>query len=81
MSVRLAERVGFEPTVTASATTVFETASLNRSGTSPHAANETGALGGNRTPYALLRTEALYPMSYEGTQKEMARLKGFEPPT
>jgi hypothetical protein len=25
-----------------------------------------GALGGNRTPYALLRTEALYPVSYEG---------------
>ena len=24
------------------------------------------ALGGNRTPDALLRTEALYPLSYEG---------------
>ncbi len=27
---------------------------------------KTGALGGNRTPDALLRTEALYPLSYKG---------------
>lgn len=27
-----------------------------------------GALGGNRTPDALLRTEALYPLSYEGAR-------------
>src|SRR5581483_4223850 len=26
------------------------------------------ALGGNRTPGAFLRTEALYPLSYEGRQ-------------
>ena len=31
----MAERVGFEPTVTTSATTVFETAPIGRSGTSP----------------------------------------------
>ena len=30
-----AERVGFEPTVTTCATTVFETAPFNHSGTSP----------------------------------------------
>jgi hypothetical protein len=30
-----AERVGFEPTVTTKATTVFETAPIGRSGTSP----------------------------------------------
>ena len=49
----------------ASTTTVFETARINRSRTSPQ---KNGALGGNRTPYALLRTEALYPVSYEGAQ-------------
>ena len=38
-----------------------------------------GALGGNRTPYALLRTEALYPMSYEGTQENGA-LEGIRTP-
>ena len=31
----MAERVGFEPTVTHKATTVFETVPFNRSGTSP----------------------------------------------
>ena len=31
-----AERVGFEPTVVHRATTVFETAPFNRSGTSPN---------------------------------------------
>jgi hypothetical protein len=31
-----AERVGFEPTVTHGATTVFETVPFNRSGTSPN---------------------------------------------
>ena len=62
--MNLAERVGFEPTV-ACATTVFETVRINRSRTSPH---KNGALGGNRTPYALLRTEALYPVSYEGAR-------------
>ena len=35
VAVFLAERVGFEPTVTTSATTVFETAPIGRSGTSP----------------------------------------------
>ena len=30
-----AERVGFEPTVTVKATTLFESAPINRSGTSP----------------------------------------------
>ncbi|EKD89003.1 MAG: hypothetical protein ACD_34C00238G0001, partial [uncultured bacterium] len=32
----LAERVGFEPTVTRKATTVFETAPFSHSGTSPN---------------------------------------------
>src|SRR5512134_3554112 len=32
----LAERVGFEPTVPARGTTVFETAPIDHSGTSPH---------------------------------------------
>jgi hypothetical protein len=32
---RVAERVGFEPTVVQRATTVFETAPINHSGTSP----------------------------------------------
>ena len=27
-----------------------------------------GGLGGNRTPDALLRTEALYPLSYEAAE-------------
>ena len=31
-----------------------------------------GALGENRTPDALLRTEALYPLSYKGTFNGMA---------
>ena len=35
--LNLAERVGFEPTVTHKATTVFETVPFNRSGTSPGA--------------------------------------------
>jgi hypothetical protein len=35
MGLRVAERVGFEPTVTTRATTVFETAPIGRSGTSP----------------------------------------------
>ena len=34
LSLRPAERVGFEPTVTHKATTVFETVPFNRSGTS-----------------------------------------------
>jgi hypothetical protein len=32
----MAERVGFEPTVVQRATTVFETAPINHSGTSPY---------------------------------------------
>ncbi len=32
---RMAERVGFEPTVATRTTTVFETVPFNRSGTSP----------------------------------------------
>ena len=36
-----AERVGFEPTVTTSATTVFETAPIGHSGTSPNGWNYT----------------------------------------
>ena len=31
-------------------------------------ANSNGTLGGNRTPDALLRTETLYPLSYQGAQ-------------
>ncbi len=84
---KVAERERFELSVTC-ATTVFETVTLNRSDTSPHGAHcRNGALGENRTPDALLRTEALYPLSYEGNcisrQKnlEVARSKGFEPPT
>ena len=30
--------------------------------------NTIGTLGGNRTPDALLRTETLYPLSYQGAQ-------------
>src|SRR5512138_1949714 len=33
--IRIAERVGFEPTVATRTTTVFETVPFNRSGTSP----------------------------------------------
>ena len=36
-----------------------------------------GAPGGIRTPGALLRTEALYPLSYRG----IVEIGGFEPPT
>ena len=35
-----------------------------------------GAPGGTRTPDALLRTEALYPLSYRG----LVEIGGFEPP-
>jgi hypothetical protein len=44
-----------------------------------HLSESYGALGGIRTPDALLRTEALYPLSYEG--ENMARPEGLEPPT
>ena len=61
----------------ASTTTVFETARINHSRTSPH---KNGALGGNRTPYALLRTEALCPMSYEGARTTNGALGGIRTP-
>ena len=77
----MAERPGFEPGVSCP-TLVFETSALNQLGHLSTQLNtimkiqhenalrgvrsRVGALGGNRTPYALLRTEALYPMSYKG---------------
>jgi hypothetical protein len=36
VDVLMAERVGFEPTVTCKATTLFESAPINHSGTSPY---------------------------------------------
>jgi hypothetical protein len=39
-----------------------------------------GALGGIRTPDARLRTAALYPLSYEGTQGEIGALGGTRTP-
>jgi hypothetical protein len=43
----VAERVGFEPTVPARGTTVFETAPIDHSGTSPH--EMCGLVEGGRT--------------------------------
>ena len=42
----LAEGVGFEPTVTTSATTVFETAPISLSGTPPYATDYTTGTAG-----------------------------------
>ncbi len=57
----MAERVGFEPTEPRDSPH-FECGALDHYATSP-----IGAPGGNRTPDAFLRTEALYPLSYGGT--------------
>jgi hypothetical protein len=35
-----------------------------------------GGLGGTRTPDALLRTEALYPLSYEAAETVVYSLRG-----
>ena len=37
---------------------------------------QSGALGGNRTPDALLRTEALCPLSYKGNLREWLMVNG-----
>ncbi len=34
---------------------------------SPNEAGNNGTLGGNRTPNLLVRSQTLYPLSYEGT--------------
>ena len=57
--MRLAEGVGFEPTVPVKGTTVFETAPIDRSGTPPQlaraAAPHLRAVRGDRTARAALR--------------------------
>ena len=55
--------MGFEPTIPLLGGFPF---SRRARSTTPAPLRKYGALGGIRTPDALLRTEALYPLSYEG---------------
>ena len=59
--------MGFEPTE-ARTSRLFESRTIDHSDISPqrHTLVMKYAPGENRTPDALLRTEALYPLSYEG---------------
>ncbi len=59
----MAERVGFEPTVTC-ATTVFETAPINHSSTSPqahHGTRKTGGMGAGLQHIIVVADEGIEP--------------------